>query len=333
MLKTLRDISVRGKKVLVRLDLDLPQTGKGFDASRLEDGLPTLRYLLDREADYITIIAHRGRPKGKKVRTLSLKPVEVLLRKKFQKEENERMTVLENLRYDSREEKGSMLLARQLAKGQDLFVNDAFAASHRPHTSIICIPKLLPSVMGTHMEREVMALKKVTDEPKRPFILILGGAKLETKLPLIQTFKEKADVILVGGKLAIELQKHPVKNRKLIIAELTKDGKDICDDSVQQFKRFIAMAKTVVWNGPMGVFEDKKHQEGTKAIAESLNHSSRVYTVIGGGDTEAAATKFRSEKHISHVSTAGGAMLDYLATGTLPGIQALEESQKKYPLE
>lgn len=333
MVKTLRDISVRGKRVLVRLDLDLPQTKKGFDTSRLEDGLPTLRFLLEKKAEHITVVSHLGRPDGKKVRALSLKPIEVLLRKKFTKEENEKITVLENIRYDSREEKGSIQLAKELAKGNDIFVNDSFAVSHRKHTSVFFIPQVLPSVMGFHAEKEISALKKVTFEPKRPFVLILGGAKLETKLPLIQSFTDKADVILVGGKLAAELQKHPIVNRKLIIATLTPTGKDISDDSILQFQRFIAMAKTVVWNGPMGMYEDKKYEKGTKEIINSLNHPSKVYTVVGGGDTEAALTKFKAEEHISHISTAGGAMLDFLLLGTLPAIDAVLESQKKFPLE
>lgn len=332
MIKTLRDISVRGKKVLVRLDLDLPQTKKGFDTSRLEDGLPTLKFLLESGAQSITILSHIGRPNGKKVRNLSLKPIEALLRKKFSKTENEKITVLENLRYDSLEEKGSIALAKKLAKGYDVYVNDAFAASHRDHTSITFIPRVLPTVIGLHFEKELLALAQVVTNPKRPFVLILGGSKLETKLPIIEIFKEKADVILVGGKLAIELEKHPIVNRKLIVAILTKDQKDISFDSIMQFKRFIAMAKTVVWNGPMGVFEDKKYEAGTKEIADSLSRLLKVYTVVGGGDTEAALTKFKLEKHISHISTAGGAMLEYLSKGTLPGIAAIEESQKSFSL-
>lgn len=329
-MKLLSDARLAGKAVLVRLDLDLPKNSSGFDTTRLEQGLPTLEYLMAKGAKQIKVIAHRGRPKGESS-VYSLAPIEKLLRAHFTKEQNDILEVAKNLRFDPREEKGSTQMAKSLAKGFDMYVLDAFATAHRSHTSITFVPEVLPTYPGIQLAKEIQAFSKVLIAPKRPFVIILGGAKLETKLPLIQAFEQKADVILVGGKLALEANAQGLKGRKLILAELTKDGKDITPEAVEQFIRFIKAAGTVVWNGPMGVYEDPKHAHGTKAIALALDEA-RAYTLTGGGDTEAAQTKFKAEQHISHISSGGGAMLDYLLNGTLPGIQALEKSQKEFKL-
>lgn len=323
----LRSVPVKGKAVLVRLDLDLPAKRSSFDQTRLEDGVPTLKYLLDGGAKKITVISHRGRPGGRRVTKLSLKPIHKLLLKHFTKEEQKKLVLLENLRYDSKEEKGSTMLAKKLAKGQDLFVNDAFASSHRSHTSIVELPKLLPSVLGFQFEKEISALEKAIKTPKRPLVLILGGAKLETKLPLLERMQKVVDVILIGGKLAEELKNHPIVNRKMVLGKLNKVGKDINYDTIQQFFRFITMAGTVVWNGPLGKYEDKQYRNGTAAIARHLSQA-RAFSIVGGGDTEAALTTLRVTKGIGFISSGGGAMLEYLAYGTLPGIQALEKSRK-----
>jgi 3-phosphoglycerate kinase len=318
----LRGLDVTGKSVLVRLDLDLPETKKSFDTTRLEDGLATLRYLVDHKAKLITVIGHRGRPEGKKVSKLSLKPIETLILKSLKAPKEIKIVVKENLRFDSREEKGSVVFARELAKGHDLFVNDAFASSHRNHTSITYIPKLLPSCFGLQFEKELRGLKPVIESPKRPFVMIFGGAKLETKLPMIQQIAEKADIILVGGKLALELEGHPIEHRKLIIGKLNAEGKDISKPTEEQFSRFVAMAETIVWNGPMGKIEDPKQKAGTRAIAHMIAHK-RAYTVIGGGDTEAALSSMKVGGSFSFISSGGGAMLEYIAKGTLPGIEAI----------
>jgi phosphoglycerate kinase len=169
------------------------------------------------------------------------------------------------------------------------------------------------------------------NSPKRPFVVVLGGAKLETKMPLISTLQDRADVILVGGKLALEAREQGLTGRKLILAELTKDGKDISQAAVDQFIRFIKAAGTIVWNGPMGIFEDGKHGAGTKQIAQAIDQSTG-FTLTGGGDTESAQTKYKAEEHVKHISSGGGSMLEYLLKGTLPGIQAIEESQKTFKI-
>jgi phosphoglycerate kinase len=328
-MKYLANAQIAKKRVLVRLDLDLPKTGTSFDTTRLDQGIPTLQYLLRHDPELITIIAHRGRPKGKSS-TYSLGPIEKLLRAHFSKEENEKMVILQNLRFDPREEKGSVTFARELAKKQDIYVLDAFATMHRAHTSITFIPQILPTYPGVQLEKELKAFAKVFLTPKRPFVILLGGAKLETKMPLIEAFENSVDVILVGGKLALEAKEQNLtKGRKVIIGELTKDGKDLTPEATDQFIRFINAAGTVVWNGPMGIFEDPKHAHGTKAVALAVD-AARAFTLTGGGDTESAQTKYNAEKNVDHISSGGGSMLEYLYKKTLPGIEALEASQKTF---
>lgn len=314
-----------GLRVLVRLDLDLPEEDGKLDTTRLDNSISTIKHLLLKGAAHVEIIGHRGRPQGKKVRALSLKPIEEILRSKLTAKQQEFVTVRENLRYDTGEEKNTITFAKSLAKGFNLYVNDAFGASHREHASIVQVPKLLPTVYGLHFEQELAGLKPLIKNAKRPFILIMGGAKLETKLPMIGILKSKVDVILVGGKLALELEERPIENRKLIIGQLTEDKLDITQDTVDQFARFIAAGKTILWNGPLGKIEDENARAGTRAIAKHLA-SCRGYVVAGGGDTEAALSLLRIRKGISFVSSGGGALLEYVAHDTLPGIDAVEAS-------
>ncbi|KKT98158.1 MAG: Phosphoglycerate kinase [Microgenomates group bacterium GW2011_GWB1_45_17] len=328
MFRTVQSANVQGKAVLVRMDLDLPKRGRGYDETRLDNGLESLHWLLKQDAKTVTVVGHLGRPGGKRIFAFSLKKIEKLLRSKFTKDENKKIKVLENLRFDSGEEKNSVLFAKKLAKGQDLFVNDAFASSHEEHASIVGVPRLLPSYLGFQFQKELEGLEKAVHEPKRPLVAILGGAKLSTKMHLLKPLEEKVDVLLVGGKMATELVQHPVENRKLIVGQLTKDGKDISPPTIEQFIRFIQMAQTVVWNGPLGKYEDKAYRRGTYAIAQFLSHS-RAYTIAGGGDTEAALTAFNMKKGIKFISSGGGAMLEYIAFGTLPGIKAVEASPKR----
>lgn len=329
-MKYLESSKVEGKNVLLRLDLDLPSRGKSFDTTRLEDGLATLKYLLKHGALEITVISHRGRP-TKQSPAFSLAPIEKLLRKNLTKDENKKVVLLKNLRFDPREEKASKTFAKELAKGQEIYVMDSFATAHREHTSITMVPELLPTYPGQQFEKELKAFERVLVKPKRPFLVLLGGAKLETKMPLIEKFQEKADVVLVGGKLAVEAREQGFKGRKVILAELTKDGKDITQAAAEQFIRFIKAAGTVVWNGPMGLFEDGKHTAGTKQIAQAIDQAT-AFTLTGGGDTEAAQTKYKAEEKVKHISSGGGSMLEYLVKGTLPGIEAIKKSQESFKI-
>lgn len=327
--------------MLVRLDLDLPEIpGKknAFDVTRMEDSFETLSYLWRKKASHVTVIAHRGH-KVKVGKDFSLEPIAELLytallkTKAFTKTDQtkleEWLDIRENLRFDPREEEGDLGFAKELAQGHDLFVNEAFATSHREHTSIVKIPEILPTVFGYQFEREMAVMQRLTLTPKRPFMFVLGGAKLDTKLPLLEKITEHVDVVLLGGKLAAEAIETGYKNRKTIIAKLTDDGLDIAQSSMEQFERFITEAKTLVWNGPMGKFEDKEHMAGTKFIAEAVSRTTG-YRVIGGGDTEAAVAALKiDEKTFSFVSSGGGAMLHYLAYRTLPAIEAVSGTGKK----
>ncbi len=332
MIKYLTNYNPENKNVLLRLDLDLPEENGEFDLTRMEDSYETLKYLWREKAKHVTVIAHRGH-EPKKTKEFSLAPIadllyeELLKQTGFKKTKREQleewMDVLENLRFDPREESNDPTFAAELAAGQDVFVNDAFATSHREHTSIVGLPKVLPTVFGFQFEKEMTVLKKITETPKRPFVFVLGGAKLETKMPLIEKMGELVDVILLGGKLAVEARATNFKQRRMIVAELTEDNLDISPKAAEQFERFITDAKTIVWNGPMGKFEDPAHMAGTKYVAESIAKTS-AFKVVGGGDTEAAVTmlKINEGKAFSHISAGGGAMLYYLSYRKLPALDA-----------
>jgi len=333
MIKYLTNYNPENKKVLLRLDLDLPGEHGHFDTTRLEDSFETLKYLWREKAKHVTVIAHRGH-EPKKTKEFSLAPIADLLYdglltqagfKKAKREQLEEwLDVLENLRFDPREEANDSRFAKELAENQDVFVNDAFATSHREHTSIVGLPKVLPTVFGFQFEKEMAVLKKVTETPKRPFVFVLGGAKLETKMPLIEKMSELVDVILLGGKLAVEARATNFKHRRMIVAELTEDNLDITLKAAEQFERFITDAKTIVWNGPMGKFEDPAHMEGTQYVANAIARTT-AFKVLGGGDTEAAVTqlKINEGKAFNHISAGGGAMLHFLAYRKLPALDAL----------
>ncbi len=333
MIKYLTNYNPENKNVLLRLDLDLPESNGSFDTTRLEDSFETLRYLWREKAKHVTVIAHRGH-EPKKTKEFSLAPIAdllyegLLLQTGFKKAKREQLEewldVLENLRFDPREEENDPGFAKELAEGQDVFVNDAFATAHREHTSIVGLPKILPTVFGFQFEKEMTVLKKVTETPKRPFVFVLGGAKLETKMPLIEKMSELVDVILLGGKLAVEARATNYKQRRMIVAELTEDNLDISPKAAEQFERFITDAKTIVWNGPMGKFEDPANMAGTAYVANAIARTS-AFKVLGGGDTEAAVTilKINEGKAFNHISAGGGAMLYYLAYRKLPALDAI----------
>jgi len=340
-MKTLRLTNVKDKKVLVRLDLDLPMIDGAYDATRLVHGIPTLIYLFKNGAKSVRVIGHVGRPKGKVVRKFSMKPIAKLLylellkdkafKGKTEKDVAAWLEVAENLRFDAREESGNVKYAKELIKGFDLYVFDAFGVSHRNHTSVIFIPEYLPTVTGIQFYKEITILKKLLKKPKLPFVFILGGGKAETKIPLIDPISERVSVIIAGGKIPLEMNYEDHPNRKLIIGELREDKKDLSDAAMEQFERFIVQAETIVWNGPMGMYEDPEARKGTAYIADCVART-RDFKIIGGGDTEAAVTALGidQEKAFTHVSTGGGAMLEYLAKGTLPFLESLKHSQMEF---
>jgi len=349
-LPSVKDLSVANKKVLLRTNYDVPllrqpaDQGKLLvaDATRIEESLPTINYLLSQKAKVI-IVSHLGRPGGKIVLELSLRSVAEEISNfqfsisnkfsisNFQTGEfkgwklDEQVVLLENLRFYPEEEANDLEFAKKLASLGDFYVNDAFACSHRKHASVVGIPKFLPvsrRAFGFDFLEEVKALTKIKDNPRRPVVVILGGVK-KNKIEAAKKLVFWADHILVGGKL-VEYDGIPnlIKHPK-IDADLIKDGQDITMETVKKFKKIIAKAGTVVWAGPMGNFYDKKHERGTREIAEAIVKSG-AFSVVGGGDTEAALTKFGLDKKIDFISSGGGAMLAFLAEGTLPGIEAIK---------
>jgi phosphoglycerate kinase len=340
--RSVRDADVAGKRVLVRADLNVPlENGRVADDTRIQASLPTLRDLLDRDAAQVTVCSHLGRPKGPDP-AFAIAPVAERLRELLP---DERIEVLENTRFDPGETKNDPESARRLAGSRDLFVLDAFGSAHRAHASTEGVAHLLPAYAGLLLERELETLGKLLGDVERPFVLVAGGAKVEDKLGVLVHLGERADVVLIGGKMAEELRD---SNPLPYEAELPTDvvaaaafdadaesriapyddvpdgwlGLDIGPDTRDAFGERIRGARTVFWNGPMGVFEWPRFAEGTKAIAEAVADTD-AFTVVGGGDSVRAIHELGLADRISWVSTGGGASLELLEGKELPGVAAI----------
>jgi phosphoglycerate kinase len=329
ILPSVKDLPVEHKTVLLRTNYDVPlKEGKIIDTSRIEESLLTLNYLLRQQAK-VMILSHLGRPEGQVKQELSLKPVADYLSAKLQKEiflindlskkEDREITMLENLRFWPGEENNDSAFAQQLAALGDFYVNDAFAVSHRQHASVVGLPEILPSAFGFDCLKEVEILSKIQSQPIRPVVVILGGVK-EDKLEVVDKLLSWADQILIGGKLPQLVEKNYPD--KVFIAQLNLEGKDITLESIETFEEIIQKAGTILWAGPLGLVEEEKFQEGTRKIAQAVADSS-AFKVLGGGDTEAILTKFNLVEKIDYVSSGGGAMFEFLAQGTLPGIEVI----------
>ncbi|HUS59792.1 MAG TPA: phosphoglycerate kinase [Nevskiaceae bacterium] len=335
--------NLANKKVLLRTNFDVPLTSDGrvADETRIEESLATIKCLLSQKAE-IVIISHLDRPGGKSVPGLSLKSVAERLKVMLPKtkidfaegisgEKTKRMLetlkpgeilFLENLRFDPGEEANNSKFAQSLAALADFYVNDAFACSHRQHASIVGVPQFLPAALGLDFLEEIKILGKVLKNPQRPVVVILGGVK-KSKMEAAKKLATWVDYILVGGELVeYEEVSKMISRHPKILGSLAKQGEDITIETVKKFKKVIAQAKTIIWTGPMGAFENQKFEKGTKEIAQAVV-ASGAYTVVGGGDTEAALTKFGLVKKVDYISSGGGAMLSFLADGTLPGIEAI----------
>jgi len=384
--KTIRDIDIKGKKVLVRVDFNVPlnETGVGDD-TRIRAALPTIQYLLDGGAAVI-LCSHLGRPKGGPDPKYSLRPVAEHLSSligkpvKFSsdcigpeaKEAAEELKpgevlMLENTRFHAEEEKNDVEMARQLASLADLYVNDAFGTAHRAHASTEGVTHFLPAAAGFLLEKEIKYLGQVIANPQRPFVAIMGGAKISDKIGVIKNLLTRADAILIGGGMANTFMKAQglavadslveddslgiardlfeeaggkihlpvdmvVANQyaadaesKTLKVQDVPDGWRILDigpETVKAFRAIIATARTVVWNGPMGVFEFPKFAEGTFGVAKAVADSAAV-SVIGGGESVAAIQQSGLADKITHISTGGGASLEMLEGLELPGVAAL----------
>jgi phosphoglycerate kinase len=364
---TLEDLGdVAGKRVLLRADFNVPiADGEIVDDFRIRAALPTIGWLTERGAT-VTACTHLGRPKGAPDPLYSVEPVRQRLA-----ELAPGVELLDNLRFDPGETANDPAFVQSLIAGQDLYVNDAFGASHRAHASIVGPPQFLPSAAGRLLQREVEVLLPLRTDPQRPFVVILGGSKVSDKLGVIDALSKVADALIIGGGMCftfLAAQGHPVGSslleedqietcRRLLDSDveihiphdltlLGPGGKigdpdaggvvrqsgpnvpdgwmglDIGPGTAAEFSDIIREARTILWNGPMGVFEDPRFAAGTRVVAESLAEA-RGFTVIGGGDSAAAVDMFGLADEIDHVSTGGGASLELLENGDLPGLEAL----------
>jgi phosphoglycerate kinase len=387
---TIQELPVSGKKVLVRVDFNVPfdDAGKISDDTRIRAALPTLEHLLGRGARLI-LLSHLGRPKGEVVEQLRLGVVgqrlaELLKRPVLACTESvgagaqaaidgaaaDAVVLLENVRFHAGETKGDMRLAAQFAALGDVFVNDAFGTSHREHASVCGIARLLPCAAGLLLQSELDAFARVLDNPARPLVAILGGAKVSDKLPVIANLIERCDAILIGGGMSYtflaaqgigigkslvqpeqidavreNLKQAEAKGCRLLLptdhvvaTEFSATAQasvvveipdaaiamDIGPDSIERYCAEVAGAKTVIWNGPMGVFEWEPFASGTASLGRALAACSG-YSVVGGGDSVAAAQRFDLAESMDHISTGGGASLELLEGRVLPGIAALSE--------
>jgi phosphoglycerate kinase len=340
--RSVRDADVAGKRVLVRADLNVPlDGGRVADDTRIRASLPTLRLLLERDAAEVIVCSHLGRPNGPDP-AYAIAPVAERLRELLGT--NGRVRVLENIRFDPRETKNDPELAKELAALADIYVDDAFGSAHRAHASTEGVAHLLPAYAGLLLELELQKLGKLLESPEHPYVAVVGGAKVEDTIGLLHSLVERADVVLVGGKVAEELRANPIDlplklpsdvvaaaafepdaEAKVVPADEVPEGwlgLDIGPETREAYAKRIAMAKTVFWNGPMGVFEWPRFAEGTLAIARAMAEAD-AYTVVGGGDSVRALDEAGLEDRIDWVSTGGGAALEFLEGKELPGVAAI----------
>jgi phosphoglycerate kinase len=337
-----RDADIAGKRVLVRSDLNVPlEDGRIADETRIRASLPTLQLLLERKAGEVTVCSHLGRPKGEDP-VFSIRPVADRLRELLP---DDRIRVLENTRFSPGETKNDPEFARELADDNDLFVQDAFGSVHRAHASTVGVAQLLPAYAGLLLERELTELGKLLGAVERPFVLISGGAKVEDKLGVLEHLGGKADTVLVGGKMAEQIRTDnplpfdvvlPVDvvaasefaadaEAKVVPYDALPDGwlgLDIGPATRELFAQHISQARSIFWNGPMGVFEWPRFGEGTKAVAEAVA-SSGGHSVVGGADSARALSELGLADKVSWLSTGGGAALELLEGKELPGVAAI----------
>jgi len=340
--RSVRDAEVGGKRVLVRADLNVPlENGSVADDTRIRAALPTLQLLLDRGASEVRVASHLGRPKGPDP-AFSMRPVEEHLRSLLG---DERIEVLENTRFDPGETKNDPGFARELAAGSEVFVQDAFGSVHRAHASTVGVAELLPAYAGLLLERELAELGKLLGEVERPFVLVSGGAKVDDKLGVLQNLGGKADEVLIGGKMAEQVrEENPLEfevvlPRDVVAASEFAEGAetrvvpydalpegwlglDIGPETRRDFAERIGRARTVFWNGPMGVFEWPGFAAGTRAVAEAVAGVDGL-TVVGGADSVRALHELGLADRVTWVSTGGGAALELLEGKELPGVAAI----------
>ena len=391
--KTVKDIDLKDKKVFVRCDFNVPLDENGIitDNRRIVGALPTIKYLLENNCKVI-LCSHLGRPKGEVKPEFSLAPVAKELSRLLDKEvklakdvigesakeltsnmKNGEIVLLENVRFDAREEKNDPELSKELASMAEIFVNDAFGTAHRAHSSTAGVADYLPAVSGFLIEKELKFLGDALENPERPFVAILGGKKVSDKIGVINSLLEKVDTLMIGGAMAytfykaqgynvgdsiceldkLDLAKELMakaeeKGVKLMLPVDTKLGKefdpntetktvswteipdgwqgfDIGKETIELYKKELETAKTVIWNGPLGLFEFEAFADGTNEVAKKLAELTNCTTIIGGGDSAAAVEKAGLADKMTHISTGGGASLEFLEGKKLPGIECLQD--------
>ncbi len=389
-LKTIKEIKeLKGKRVLLRVDFNVPldENGNIRDSFRIEKSLPTIKYLKRKKAKVI-LITHLGKPKGRKVEKLRLNNVQKKLssyldfkikklddcigekvERKIKKMKEGDIILLENLRFHKGEENNDKNFTRLLAKLGDIYVNDAFSVCHRPHSSIVGLPYYLPAFSGFLLEKEVEVLTHISEKAKKPLVVIIGGAKVSSKITTINLFLKKGGIILIGGKVAniilgvrndlklrgkslekeagvakkIKLEEGKVylpldvvvkrrKNNSICIKNLSADKIkninlifDIGDQTIELFSKIIKKGRTIIWAGPLGLFEDSLFEKGTKIIGREIVKNKNAFKFAGGGDTSLALLKFGLRERFDFVSTGGGAMLAFLGGEKLPGLEILKK--------
>ncbi|HHV47014.1 MAG TPA: phosphoglycerate kinase [Tissierellia bacterium] len=392
--KTIKDLNVKGKRVLVRCDFNVPmdESLNITDDRRIRSSLPTINYLIENNAKVI-LMSHLGRPKGEPSPKFSLEPVAKRLSELLNREvifakddrvvsDNVReivsnmkegdVVLLENTRFRKEETKNGEDFARELASLGDLYVNDAFGTCHRAHASNVGVANLLPSAVGFLVEKEITVMGNALESPERPFLAILGGAKVSDKIGVIDNLLDKVDTIIIGGGMAytffkaqnyeigtsiveedkLELARELMKKAEgkgvklllpvdiVVASEFRNDsefktvtidkipedmmGMDIGEESIKAFAEEIKKSKTIIWNGPMGVFEMENFKKGTDAIAKAMAEADAI-TIVGGGDSASAVEKAGYSNNMTHISTGGGASLEFLEGKILPGIAAIDD--------
>ncbi|MFA7674271.1 MAG: phosphoglycerate kinase [Clostridia bacterium] len=389
--KTVEDINVNGKRVIARMDFNVPiADGVISDDKRIREAMPTIKYLVEHNAKVI-LVSHLGRPKGEFNMKYTLAPIAVRISELLGKKvilandvigpdakakasalKNGDVMLLENVRFHAEEEKNDPAFAKELASMADIFVNDAFGTAHRAHASTAGLADYLPAVCGFLIKKEISIMGSALNDPKRPFVAILGGAKVSDKIGVIESLIDKVDVILIGGGMAytflkaqgyevgksicemdkLDLANELVKKAErkkvrmllpletVVADQFTNDavrktvdskkipadmmGMDIGPKTVAQFAKEIAKAKTIFWNGPMGVFEFENFAYGTREIAKAIAESDSI-SIIGGGDSAAAVEILGYADKVTHISTGGGASLEFIEGKILPGIDVLED--------
>src|SRR5438034_1484828 len=343
--RSVESADVGGKRVLVRADLNVPlENGRVADDTRIRAALPTLEWLLEQGSQTVTVCSHLGRPKGPDP-AFAIEPVREALRRRIG---DNRVTVLENTRFNPGETKNDPGFARELAADNDLFVEDAFGSVHRAHASTVGVAELLPAYAGLLLERELDELGKLLGDVERPFVLVSGGAKVEDKLGVLRNLGGKADAVLVGGKMAEELRSvnplpfdvvlpsdvvaasefaEDAETRVVAYDELPDGwlGLDIGPETCSTFAQYLQQAATIFWNGPMGVFEWPRFAEGTRAVAQAVAESDS-FSVVGGADSARALQELGLADAVSWLSTGGGAALELLEGKELPGVAVIPEA-------